>query len=472
MSDKNQSYLEKLLEATLKFEKDQITLTFQKEKIKLDDEIEITLLQEINPFIQKEITLTEDELIFTYKKDPNFMTFGKLRTLNEKERWMFASQMLKSIMLHKSNRLHVILCPENILIDESLTPYFLHYGVKESIPPYERNAERLWHETKATIAAAIDPKYTFDQYIQFSKSIELSAMASKVVEANDEHELLEIIKKQLHVLEKEEKKFTRITRTKWNWLRYSIAGLVLVLLPLGIYTAYSAVVSQPRQEAYVAVQGPYIQGDYSEIIDRLADYDVDDMPEVIQYELSLAYIVNETLMEEQRDNILKTITLQTDPRYYKYWIYIGRGQAEEALSLARQLEDLDLIMLALLHYEESVKADQELEDEEREQLLDKIDNEKDEIEKQLEELKEALELEAEEAGTTSGAGSESATDKASVNDEAKEAGSTGAADKAGAKTPTPANAGAKEKQGTDAAEKPAETSGATQQPEKPAQGTE
>ena len=473
MSEKNQSYLEKQLEATLKFEKDQITLTFQKEKIKLDDELEITLLQEINPFIQKEITLTEDELIFTYKKDPNFMTFGKLRTLDEKERWMFASQLLKLIMLHKSNRLHAILCPENILIDESLTPYFLYYGVKESIPPYERNAERLWHETKATIAAAIDPKYTFDQYIQFSKSIELSAMASKVVEAKDEHELLDIIKKQLHVLEKEEKKFTRITRTKWNWLRYSIAGLVLVLLPLGIYTAYSAVVSQPRQEAYVAVQGPYIQGDYSEIIDRLADYDVDEMPEVIQYQLSLAYIVNETLMEEQRDNILKTITLQTDPRYFKYWIYIGRGQAEEALSLARQLEDLDLIMLALLHYEESVKADQDLEDEEREQLLDKIDNEKGEIGKQLEELKKALELEAEKAGASGDDSSENATDqagaknKASINGVAKEAGTTGSADKAAT-----SNAGAKEKTATDATEKPAATSGATQQPEKPAQGTE
>ena len=95
------------------------------------------------------------------------MTFGKLRTLDERSRWMFASRILRSIMLHKSNRLHLIVCPENILIDESLTAYFLHYGVKESIPPYERNKERLWDETKAIIAAAIQPKYKFDQYIQF-----------------------------------------------------------------------------------------------------------------------------------------------------------------------------------------------------------------------------------------------------------------------------------------------------------------
>lgn len=393
MTDKKTSYLEKQLEAALKFEQDKIVITFQREKIKLANELEITLLQENNPFIEKNITLTEDELIFTYKKEPNFMTFGKLRTLDERSRWMFASKVLRFIMLHQSNRLHLIVCPENILIDESLTAYFLHYGVKESIPPYERNKERLWAETKAIIAAAVQPKYKFDQYIQFSKSIELSPVAVKIMEAKDEQELLTIIQDQLQLLEKEEKKYTKIAKTKWNWVRYSLIGLLLVLLPLGIYTGYAALVIQPQQEAYVAVQAPYIQGNYSEIIDQLAQYDVEKMPNVIQYELSLAYIVNETLTEEQKENVLKTITLQTDPYYFKYWIYIGRGQVEEALTVARQLEDLDLIMLALLHYEESIKADRELDGEEREQLLDKVQTEINEVTKQLEELKEALESE-------------------------------------------------------------------------------
>lgn len=453
MSDKKQTYLEKQLDATLKFEPEQITLTFQKEKVKLEDELEITLLHEVNPFIKKEITLTEDELIFTYKKEPNFITFEKVRTLDEKSRWMFASNVLKSIIMHSSNRLHAILCPENILIDESLTPYFLHYGVKESIPPYERDDERLMLETKATIAAAIEPKYTFEQYIQFSKSIELSAMATKVMGAKEEAELLDIIKKQLREIDKEEKRFTKIALSKLNWLRYGLVGLILLLLPLGIYTSYKTVIFQPRQEAYIAVQESFIQGNYSEIINKLAKYDVDDMPVVIQYELSLAYIVNETLMEEQKDNVLKTITLQTDPRYYKYWIYIGRGQAEEALSLARQLEDLDYIMLALLHYEESVKANLELEDEEREQLLDKIDVEKEEIQKQLKELEEALELKDAEAvdEETTSSGEDSAStvpDKTSVKDAAP------------ANTETEDTSATKsvEKPATESAENPVETS--------------
>lgn len=214
MTDKKTSYLEKQLEAALKFEQDKIVLRFQREKIKLANELEITLLQENNPFIEKNITLTEDELIFTYKKEPNFMTFGKLRTLDERSRWMFASKVLRFIMLHQSNRLHLIVCPENILIDESLTAYFLHYGVKESIPPYERNKERLWAETKAIIAAAVQPKYKFDQYIQFSKSIELSPVAVKIMEAKDEQELLTIIQDQLQLFGKRSEKIYKNCKNK------------------------------------------------------------------------------------------------------------------------------------------------------------------------------------------------------------------------------------------------------------------
>ena len=416
MSKKKLSYLEKQLEATLKFEQDEITIIFQKEKIKLANEIEIALLQEHNPFINKSITLTDDELIFTYKKELNHMTFGELRKLKELSRWMFASQVLKVQSRHSFNRLHLIVCPENVLIDESLMPYFLHYGVKESIPPYEKDSNRIWSETKALIAAAIDPKYTFEQYIQFSQSIELSPIAEKVMSAKDENELNDTIKKQIILLKNEEKKLVTVSKTKWSWVRYGIAGLLFALIPLGAYTGYSALVLQPRQEAFVEVQNSYLQGDYSEVINRLTNYDIEHMPKVIQYELSLAYIVNETLTEEQKENVLKTITLQTDPNYFKYWIYIGRGQAEEALALARQLEDLDLIMLALLHYEEMVKGNLELESEEREQLLDKIQTEKDEITEQLEQLKEELEIEeASSSNTDSSKNEESKSEKPNTN---------------------------------------------------------
>ena len=310
---------------------------------------------------------------------------------------MFAAHLVKAVAAHSSNRLHLFVCPENIVIDESMMPTFLHYGVKESVPPYEKDGERTLRETKALIAAAVEPKYSFEQYYQFSDSIELTAIVGKILQAKTEEELMSIIQKRMKKLVADEKNFIKMPLVKRNWLRYTIVALLLLAIPLGIYNGYSVFILQPRQDAYIYAQEHFIQKKYSEVINTLSSYEVEDMPKVIQYELSIAHIVNETLTEEQKDNVLKTITLQTDPRYYQYWIFLGRGQAEKALTLSRQLEDLDLIMLSLLHYEEEVKLDKDLKEEERERLLSEIENEKKDYQKQIEELQELLEKEKAEA---------------------------------------------------------------------------
>lgn len=399
MTEKKQTYLEKQLEA--KFEKtaEQVTITFQKEKIKFQDELEVSLLKSANPFIRKDIAFTEDELILTFYPEKYHISFNQLIKHEEKSRWMFAAHLVKAVAAHSSIRLHLVVCPENIVIDESMTPTFLHYGVKESVPPYEKNDERTFREAKALIAAAVEPKYTFEQYYQFPDSIDRTPVVEKIMQAGDDKELMAIIQKRIKKLVAEEKNYTKMTLVKRNWLRYSIIVLLLSAIPSGIYNGYSVFILQPRQEAYIFAQEHYLQKKYSEVINTLSNYEVEDMPKVIQYELSISYIINETLTEEQKDNVLNTITLQTDPRYYQYWIFIGRGQAEKALIISRQLEDLDLIMLALLHYEEEVKQDNDLKEEERERLLNEIDTEKKDYEKQIQELQELIEKAEEEKKT-------------------------------------------------------------------------
>ena len=393
MIEKKLTYLEKQLEAKIEKTQDKIIITFQKEKIKLQDELEVALLKSMNPYIDKEITFTENELILTFFKNKYQMHFEQLLKQEEKSRWMFASHLVKKVFNQSSNRLHVFVCPENILIDESMTPIFLHYGVKESVPPYEKDEVRTLREVKALIAAVVEPKYSFEQYYEYTDSIDLTPITEKVLQANDEKTLMDIIQSQIKKIISEEKNYTKITLVKRNWLRYSIIALLLISIPLSVYSSYAAFILQPRQEAFIYSQEHFLQKRYSEVINTLSNYDIEDMPKIVQYELSISYIVNETLTEEQKDNVLSTITLQTDPRYYQYWILIGRGQAEEALIISRQLEDLDLIMLALLHYEEEVKLDHDLKEEERERLLNEIKIEKEEYGKQIEELQELVEEE-------------------------------------------------------------------------------
>lgn len=105
------------------------------------------------------------------------------------------------------------MAPENIVFDKGLTPYFLHYGVKESIPPYEHDEERVWQELKAAAALAVDGAFAFEDYLKFNETLTFSPEAKAILDAKSYDELLELI--QTHIDELEAKaKHTYISRKR------------------------------------------------------------------------------------------------------------------------------------------------------------------------------------------------------------------------------------------------------------------
>lgn len=399
MSENKSTYLEQQLEAVVKKEQDVVTIIFQREKIKLDDSLEMEMLKSSDASIQKEITLTEAELILSISPPSSYISFNQLKKKDEKSRWIFASQLLKKVGNHAFTRLHMIICPENILVDDSLTPYFLHYGVKESLPPYEKNENQLLQELKAAIAAVVDHQFNFIQYLQLHETLELSSIAAQIMAVKDTKELQECIHENIIRLEKREKELITVTKKKWKETRYAALILLVVLVPSIIFSLYTLVLAQPKQEAFINSQEHFLKGQYSDVITSLQDYKVEDMPRVVLYELTRSYIIIDDGLEgDQPEVALNTITLQTDPQYYYYWIYIGRGNAEEALDIARSLEDRDLIVYGLINLNEKVKGDADLKGEEKQQKLKEIQNELDEYEREIDaEKEEAKRLKEEQA---------------------------------------------------------------------------
>lgn len=396
MSEKKQSYLEKQLEAVIKKEKNTVQIIFQREKIRLDDALEMEMLKYSDPSIKKEITLTEAELKLSIETPSSFLPFTQLKKKDEKSRWIFASQLIKKVENHSLNRLHVIVCPENIVVDESLTPYFLHYGVKESLPPYEKDEERLLQELRATVAEIVDKKYSFFQYLYLYQTLELSPIAAKILAASNINELQERIREHLTVLEQRAKEEITVTKKKWNVTRYTALGLLIALVPALLFSLYTLVLAQPKQSAFINSQEAFLKNQYSEVITSLLDYEVEDMPNVVQYQLAQSYIMiskDLELKDYQKDTLQQIITLQTDPQYYNYWIQIGRGNAKEALDIAYSLEDISIIIYGLYQYKKEVKADDELKAEEKQQKLKEIQSELDEYEREWEEEQEKREAE-------------------------------------------------------------------------------
>ncbi|OAS83040.1 MULTISPECIES: type VII secretion protein EssB [Metabacillus] len=402
MSSQNDiSYLQEKLEAVIKQDEQSIAFTFQIEKIKLDDPTEISFLKEINPKIKKEITMMDDELSILHTI-PNTYTFlPRLDQVDVRDQLRIAYKVVQKAEIHSLSRIHLLVCPENIVLDQGLNPYFLHFGVKESLPPYEKNSDQLLKEVKATVAAIVDKQYSFEQYVHYFDTLKLSDFTKKVRTAQSFNELISIIEERIQHENVEKELLMTVNKKTWKINRYVLYGVSLCLIPALVYSIYSLFFLQPKQTSFIHAQEKFLNNEYSEVVTALQPYEFKEMPKVTQYELSMSYIINESLTEEQKEVIRNTVSLQSDPLYFEYWILIGRGNAEEALDIARYLEDRSLILYGLVKYKEQVKSNDDLDREERQQLLADIESEiteyQDEIKQEEEEEQATSEETQEEA---------------------------------------------------------------------------
>ncbi|MGE7907682.1 type VII secretion protein EssB [Peribacillus sp. NPDC094092] len=391
MDEKKSSYLEKKTEAAMMKDDKVHSFVFQRAKLSMQDPLELQLIHEADDALQKHIEVTEDEVRIRVNTPASFFVFSKAKDKNPLSRWLSSYQILKKVRNHELSRLQLVVCPENIVFDSSLAPYFLHYGVKESLPPYEHDQDELFKETKATISALVDGQYTFEEYLLYHKTLKLSNETQSILASGTWDELSTVIQNRLDALEKEEKAFVHIPEKKWKTGRYTLWGTVIVLLPLLLFTIYTLFFSHPKQEAYVASGESFLKQKYSEVIDRLENYDPKKMPYVVQYELAKSYVTYEPLDDVRKKNVENAITLQTDSQYLLYWIYIGRGMNEDAIDLARIMEDRELIMYGLVNQKEQIKMDDNLSGEEKETQIKEVDTELSEYKKEKEELDKQME---------------------------------------------------------------------------------
>ncbi|WP_367386992.1 type VII secretion protein EssB [Bacillus vallismortis] len=400
MSGKQKSYLENQLEAVAEKTDAGYTFTFQRETIKLLDGLEANVIKDVNPFFHKEIAVTDDEVIITIQPPPSYKAFRFMKAKDKKSKWQFAYQLVQAIQQHNLSRLNVIVAPENIVFDKGLTPYFLHYGVKESIPPYEHDEERVWRELKAAAALAVDGAFAFEEYLKFNETLTFSAEAKAILDAASYDDLLELIQTHIDELEAKAKTYIHIPRKKWNIQRYIGLGLIVLLVPALIYSMYALFFAQPKHQAIVDSNRDFLNKQYSEVISTLSKYDAESLPESVQYQLAYSYVeIEKQLLDYQRDNIEKLVTLQSEPQHFIYWIDIGRGDYKEAISIGHKLEYNPYIWLGLYKYKQQLLAE-DSNDEATQKELDSVDSELDKVNKANAEQKKESNTESSTTGTT------------------------------------------------------------------------
>ena len=118
----------------------------------------------------------------------------------------FSYQLVDAVLKHDVKRLHPIVSPENIVFHQGLAPAFLHYGVKESIPPYETDEHRLLKEVKAVVLRVVDHEYQFQEYVAYNETLKLSELAKEISETKSLEELSALIEQKIKAIDAKEKR--------------------------------------------------------------------------------------------------------------------------------------------------------------------------------------------------------------------------------------------------------------------------
>lgn len=369
------SFFQSKFDAGIEKKDGQYKLTFQRVKIPLRDVEELGALESIEDGIGRKIDATEDEIIVTATESHELKPFEDLNKETLTEKLIFASNLIHFFANRQPSRDIPSCFPENIYFTPGFQPVFLHYGIKDSLPPTDYSAEEAMQQVKATIAFLFDPSNTFDTYLKFDFDSKAVRFVKNLFRCEDFQSLKRLVEKERIKEIAAERLSVRLPKRKNLAKNGIMIGSIVLLIPLIILTIYAFIIQMPRENLFQQSHEFFLESQYSNVVTSLNSVSYNSMPKVVQYELAVSYVKNEALTAAQQSNILNNVTLQSNLLYYQYWIQTGRGDTSGALNTARSLNDRMLIAYALLKEKAAVQANLSISGQTKQTRLQSIDSE-------------------------------------------------------------------------------------------------
>ncbi|HEL2049956.1 TPA: type VII secretion protein EssB [Streptococcus suis] len=323
-------------------------------------------------FLQQEMTVDEDTVHFTYHLDAFGQTFEDMKEKEVSEKLRLSLNVLE---LKQALKLPItfFVHPSSVFITKDGRAKIAYRAIPEKMVPQTLDAVDLLKQLKSYILALFTEHDFMDLYNGALDVVPVPEFLDTIRKAEDMDSLEGLLQGYFQdKLEEEKATLTRVSRSKHRLYRYATIWLSalagLLVLPL-IYLVF---MHNPFKEKMLDADTAFIKVDYPGVISELERVEVSSLPYTQKYTLAYAYIQGFDLSNEQRSVILNNVTLKSDEQYLDYWIEIGRGNSQEALDLAKRLDDSDLILYALYQQMEQVRENTTLSGEERETTLDEL----------------------------------------------------------------------------------------------------
>lgn len=352
------------------------TLTLKRSDVATQRLEELSLLKMEHPSFLKQAVVWDDDLVtFAYEIEDMALAVDKFDdlVLSEKVRLALNVTDLEACLKLPFN---FFIHPENIFFTKDGLPKVAYRGLPHVMPPKTMTHSDFLRQIKCLILHIFTGMDFSDLYGGTLEVATVPEFLKAIIAAED----LSAIRKELETAYKENiaqeaATLTSVSKKRFKLFKYMaiwFSALSLLLLVPLIYILFA---QMPFQQKLLDADRDFLKVDYSAVISSLKSVAVHRLPYTQKYELAYAYIQSLDFSKEQRQVILNNVSLKSDELYLDYWIYIGRADHDQALDIAKRLEDLDLILYALNVKIEAVRNDQALSGQERQSQLDSLQKE-------------------------------------------------------------------------------------------------
>ena len=345
--------------------------------LKTKEQAILRLLESKNPlFLPVKLELKQDYLALISPLPVNYQTMAHMKTELDSRKIQVLLNLLQVQMLSKSS-LGTILVPQNIILDYNLQPLFIYRGLKNYMPTQTLSESTIVEFIKLC-AGYLFTKHNYQELAEglLQKVAPKNHFLEGLLEMTTYAELKSYLEQQLEDVVKRERTHYKVIK-KRNYIVWQQCAIwfgvisLAALIPLGILGLSTI----PHDKSYLASDQEFIQNKYDSVIKNLENIKLEDLPQAQKYELAVAYVEGSGFDNTQRDNIMHNLNIRSKTEYLDFWIQIGRGDFEDALNNARNLEDSNLIKYALLKNMDAVRQNKKLKAEDKQAQLTKLNEE-------------------------------------------------------------------------------------------------
>lgn len=348
-----------------------LSINVKKSAVSANNDFEYCQITQQNEFlIHCDVNRNEDEIEYVFSVE-DLLKLEELKSYSIAFRYQFLINLI--LLKPVANKLSFSLHPENLYFNMNMMPKVLMRDIyKES-----KFDDETFHKAyKSLVGYLLNDKYKYEDYYKGGeKLLGKSKFTSAFCELHTSEEINKTLIKEFKEYEDENKeKKVEIQKSKFRNLVYFRRVGVISVVVLAILCGYFAMFIVPENAKVIRGNEGFIKQDYISTMEALADINIDRMSANTKYIYAISYIKSDALSDEQKNNILGSVTVNSNTKILDYWVHLSKKQHENAIDLAKQLGNKEYLLYAYMKQKTYVEADGSLSGSEREDKTKQIES--------------------------------------------------------------------------------------------------